>query len=72
MRAIAATATVTSEGKLMMQIPQDIPQGEHQVILVIDDQKLIKENHQPLKFSAYPVGLVSESFTFRREELYDD
>lgn len=56
----------------MMQIPQDIPQGEHQVILVIDDQKLIKENHQPLKFSAYPVGLVSESFTFPREDLYDN
>jgi hypothetical protein len=45
MSAIVATATVKSEGKLMMQRPPDIPQGEHQVILVIDDQKLIKENH---------------------------
>lgn len=27
---------------------------------------------EPLRFSAYPVGLVAEDFTFRREDLYDD
>lgn len=27
---------------------------------------------EPLRFSAYEVGLISDDFTFRREDLYDD
>lgn len=27
---------------------------------------------EPLRFSAYPVGLICDDFTFRREDLYDD
>ncbi|MBD0389205.1 MAG: hypothetical protein ICV54_22575, partial [Nostoc sp. C3-bin3] len=46
----------------------DIPEGEHQVVIVIDEKLLTeetenKEKKAPLKFSAYPVGLVSESLT---------
>ncbi len=26
----------------------------------------------PLNFSAYPVGLIADDFTFRREDIYDD
>ncbi len=48
----------------------DLPaKGEHQVV-VIDEKTITKEKRSPLKFSAYPVGLVSESLTFPREDLY--
>ncbi|NMG22108.1 hypothetical protein [Brasilonema bromeliae] len=75
MKAITTIATVTEDGKITVQLPPDIPAGEHKLVVVIDEKPLvekqiIKEKRPPLKFSAYPVGLVSESLTFRREDLY--
>ena len=75
MKTIETIATVTKDGKITAQLPLDIPEGEHQVVIVIDEKLLTqgtenKEKKEPLKFSAYPVGLVSESLTFRREDLY--
>ncbi|MHC5729641.1 MAG: hypothetical protein ACYT04_48535 [Nostoc sp.] len=75
MKTIETIATVTKDGKITAQLPLDIPEGEHQVVIVIDEKPLAekeesKEKKAPLKFSAYPVGLVSESLTFRREDLY--
>jgi hypothetical protein len=72
MRTIEATATVTPDRTLTVMVPPDIPPGKHRVVLVIDDQPAAQEKRPPLKFSAYPVGLVSDSMTFRREDLYDD
>ncbi|QLE44475.1 hypothetical protein FD723_31365 [Nostoc sp. C052] len=75
MKSIETIATVSKDGKMTAQLPLDIPEGEHQVVIVIDEKPLAeetekKEKKTPLKFSAYPVGLVSESLTFRREDLY--
>ncbi|MBD6614384.1 hypothetical protein FNW02_00465 [Komarekiella sp. 'clone 1'] len=75
MKSIETIATVTKDGKITAQLPLDIPEGEHQVVIVIDEKPLLekaerKDQKLPLKFSAYPVGLVSESLTFRREDLY--
>ncbi len=75
MKTIETIATVTKDGKITAQLPLDIVEGEYQVVIVIDEKLLAekaetKENKAPLKFSAYPVGLVSESLTFRREDLY--
>ncbi|MEH2418098.1 hypothetical protein [Nostoc sp.] len=75
MKTIETIATVTKDGKITAQLALDIPEGEHQVVIVIDEKLLTegtekKEKKAPLKFSAYPVGLVSESLTFRREDLY--
>ncbi|MHC5613082.1 MAG: hypothetical protein ACYTXA_19285 [Nostoc sp.] len=75
MKSIETIATVTRDAKITVQLPLDIAEGEHQVVIVIDEKVLIEETEKkkkkaPLKFSAYPVGLVSESLTFRREDLY--
>ncbi|KOP23487.1 hypothetical protein AMR41_26015 [Hapalosiphon sp. MRB220] len=70
MKTITTIGTVTADGKLTVQLPPDIPVGEHQVVVVIDEKPVTKEKRSPLKFSAYPVGLVSQSLTFRREDLY--
>jgi len=72
MRTIETTAIVTSEGTVTVQVPPDIPSGEYRVLLVIDEQPIVREKRPPLKFSAYPVGLVSENMTFRREDLYGE
>lgn len=72
MKTIETIATVTADGKITIQLPVDISSGEHRVVVVIDEKPLleIEEKQLPLKFSAYPVGLVSENITFRREDLY--
>ena len=75
MKTIKTIATVTKDGKITAHLPLNIPEGEHEVVIVIDETSLAqkqekKEKKAPLKFSAYPVGLVSESLTFRREDLY--
>jgi hypothetical protein len=70
MKTIETTATITPEGIVTVQVPPDILPGEYRVLLVIDEQPIVREKRPPLKFSAYPVGLVSEEMTFRREDIY--
>jgi hypothetical protein len=36
-RAIETRATVTPDGKLLAEVPADVPPGEHHVVLVIQD-----------------------------------
>jgi hypothetical protein len=72
MRTINTKATVMADGMLIMQLPPDVSPGEHQIVLVIDEQPIQQADRLPLKFSAYPVGLASEDFTARREDLYRD
>ena len=38
MRTIETTATVTNDGKMTVQLPPDIPEGEHRVVVVIEEQ----------------------------------
>ncbi|HLO83588.1 MAG TPA: hypothetical protein VK203_01065 [Nostocaceae cyanobacterium] len=77
MKSIETIVTVSPDGKFTVQLPPDIPAGEHQAIIVIDEIPLQetlkdKERIKTLKFSAYPVGLSDQKFTFRREDLYAD
>jgi hypothetical protein len=95
MRSIETLATLSADGTLTAKISTDIPPGDHQVIIVIDERSPLRihgfvadeiskrgrieenDHHQvevrePLRFSAYQVGLISDDFTFRREDLYDD
>lgn len=89
MKTITTIATVTTDGKITVQLPPDIIAGEHEVVVMINEKPMTKEKREgadaqsaasqrvanlsqtsPLKFSAYAVGLVSENFSFRREDLY--
>jgi len=38
MRSIETTVTVSADGKLTLQLPADIPPGQHRVVLVIDER----------------------------------
>lgn len=89
MRSIQTLASMTADGTLTAKIPMILSPGEHQVIIVVDEQHRkqaagdsteeqrtesapVTVNPEPLRFSAYPVGLISDDFTFRREDLYGD
>ena len=72
MRTIETTATVTNDGKMTVQVPSDIPEGEHRVVVVIEEQPVKKEKRPPLDFPVISVGSWLESLSLRREDMYDD
>jgi hypothetical protein len=77
MKSIETIATVTADGKITVQLPPDIPAGEHKVIVVIDEKLLpkkpeTKEKRSPLDFPVIHVGSWPENFSLRREDMYGD
>jgi hypothetical protein len=77
MKAIETIATVTEDGFLTMQLPLDIPVGEYQVVLVIDQQPLTeklvtKEKRPPLNFPVDNYDPWPADLSLRREDMYGD
>lgn len=77
MKAIETTGMVTADGKITIQLPPDIPPGEHQIVLVIDEElvsekSLTKEKRPPLNFPVHDFGSWPAALSLRREDMYDD
>ena len=75
MKTIETVVNVTPERQIIVQLPPDIPAGEYQVVIVLNesvksDQLAVKNQAKRFEYSDYPVGLVADNFTFRREDLY--
>jgi hypothetical protein len=72
MKTFETTAVVGLDRRMILQLPPDIHPGPHRVVVVIDERPITAPQRQPLQFSAYPVGIASDTFTVRREDLYGD
>jgi hypothetical protein len=72
MRTIETTAVVTSDGKMTVQVPADIPEGEHRIVVVIDEQATKKETRPPLDLPVRDYGPWPENLSLRREDMYGD
>ncbi len=77
MKTIETKATVTPDGKVTVQLPADIPPGEHQIVLVIDEKTIIdnpftKKERPPLDFPVHDCGVWPVDLSLRREDMYDD
>ncbi len=77
MKTIATTATVLPGGKVTVQLPADIPPGEHQIVLVIDEQPVsekpvAKKERPPLNFPVDSYGSWPADLSLRREDMYGD
>ncbi|MEH2352766.1 hypothetical protein [Nostoc sp.] len=77
MKSIETIATVSKDGKITAQLPLDIPEGEHQVVIVIDEKPLSekaesKEKRPPLNFPVHNYGPWPENLSLRREDMYGD
>jgi hypothetical protein len=72
MRTIEATATVTTEGTLTVQVPKDIPPGEHAVVIVLGDTAHPLKTRSPLDFPVHDSGPWPTDLSLRREDLYGD
>ncbi|MBD2300658.1 hypothetical protein H6G80_05640 [Nostoc sp. FACHB-87] len=77
MKSIETIVTVTKDGKMTAQLPLDIPEGEHQVVIVIDEQPLVKkleskQKRLPLNFPVDNYGSWPENISLSREDMYGD
>ncbi|MDF2388894.1 hypothetical protein JMG10_46205 [Nostoc ellipsosporum NOK] len=77
MKSIETIAIVTKDGKMTAQLPQDISEGEHQVVIVIDEKLLVektekKQKRPPLNFPVDNYGPWPENLSLRREDIYGD
>jgi hypothetical protein len=76
-KTIETTVTVTIDGKITIQLPPDVPPGEHQIVLVIDeepvsDNSVAKEKRSLLNFPVHDFGPWPTDLSLRREDMYDD
>lgn len=72
MITIEAIATVTSDGKVTIQLPPTIVPGEHKLVLVIDEGSAVERSRPPLDFPMIHVSNWPENLSLRREDMYDD
>lgn len=72
MRTIETTVMVEPGGKVVLQLPPDIPPGERRVVLVIEEPPASKPERPPLDFPVIDVGPWPDNLSLRREDMYDD
>jgi hypothetical protein len=72
MRTIETTTVVTSDGKLTVKVPADIPAGEYRIVIVIDEQPVKKETRLLADFPVMSVGSWPKNLSLRREDMYDE
>ena len=71
MRTIETIATVHSDGKLTLQTPVDMPAGNYQIVLVIEEQPTPKQLAL-LNFPVDDYGELLVDFSLRREDIYGE
>lgn len=72
MRTIETTATVEPGGILTVRVPPDVPEGDHHVVIVIEEQPLPDQSAGLDDFPVLDVGPWPEGLSLRREDVYDD
>jgi hypothetical protein len=71
MRTLELIGQVESGGRLTVQLPSDIPPGEHQIVLVIDERPLTLSESRTLDdFPVDDYGPWPEGLSLRREDMY--
>jgi hypothetical protein len=73
MITIQTRVTVDEQGMAMLRLPLEIVPGEHDVVVVIEENPAMPKVPLIAGFPRHDVQVnLPAGFTFRREELYDD
>lgn len=74
MRTLEAVGVVQADHTVTIRLPEDVPVGSHQFVLVYDDQANLSKLFGPrtLTLNPHPVGPVDPNCTYRREDMYGD
>lgn len=71
MRTIETVATIV-DGKMTVQVPPDLPSGEHRIVVVIDEELAPNEKRSLRDFPVIHTGSWPEDLSLRREDMYDE
>ena len=69
MRAIETRGTVTPDGQLSVQVPSDIPAGEHRVVVVIDERPMARDQRPSPALPVLDLGPWPGDLSLRREDM---
>lgn len=69
---IEGSGKVAEDRKLVIQLPLDVPPGEHTYIVVLDAQQITPEEEAGLGFPIIHVDHWPANLSLRREDMYDD
>ena len=78
MKTIQTVITVGADGAVSGQVPPDVPPGQHQVVLVLEDDQgaatppTAPGPHLLLDFPVDDLGPWPADLSLRREEMYGD
>ncbi len=74
MRTIETKVTIDSNGVLTAQLPNDVPAGVHQAVLVMEIQKEMGNGtKRPLiEFPVHHGVSWPDNLSLRREDIYDE
>jgi hypothetical protein len=71
MRTVTATAMVRPDHTLVVPVPDDVPAGECQVVVILQETG---SGSAPVgvRFRPHPTGPIDPQTTYRREDVYGD
>lgn len=74
MRALTLTALVRADHMMMVQVPEDIPPGTHEVVVVLQEGTVLRqpEGRFTANWPVHDSGPIDPNMTFRREDIYGD
>lgn len=72
MRTIDTKGTVTPDQTLQVGVPDDIPPGEHHVVVIFDEPVTQSTIKPPFAFPVDSYGPWPPNLSLRREDLYGD
>ena len=72
MRALSTTAIVQSDGTLTARLPSDVTPGEHRVVIVLNEDRVLPVGAWIDMFPVDDVGPWPEGLSLHRADLYGD
>ncbi|NJL57191.1 hypothetical protein HC928_20170 [bacterium] len=73
MLTIQTQATLNPPNRLTIQLPADLPAGEYNIVLVIDDRSQSRSESAALPtFPVTDYGPWPETLSLHRQDLYSD
>lgn len=72
MRTIQTIATIDADRRLTIKLPTDLPMGEYQVVIVVEELSPPKQPFSIDKLPTDDLGPWPEDLSLRREDMYDD
>ncbi len=72
MKTLQTTAEITTDGQLTVQISVNLPPGNYQIVLVIEEPTPQPAHNLLADFPAHSIGASTSTLPLRREDLYND